>query len=93
MKKLDNCPVTHISLHIKLRELQRSGLLSTQSVYYPGMGAGERYALDGQPVSVLVGHVGELDWLDIDTDSPASVNFPHDIAFVGRKLVAMAPSL
>jgi hypothetical protein len=93
MKNIDNCPVTHVSLHTLLRNLERNGVLGQKKTYHPGIGAGSRYTLNDEPLEVRTGFVGRLDWLDLGDEQPCSLSEPHDIAYVGRTLVAISKSL
>lgn len=93
MKRIEACPVTHISLHVLLRDLLASNVLNTEQTYRPGIGVGARYMMNGEPLQFKMGFVGRLDWLDTHTDTPIVLSAPHDIAYVGNSLVTMAKSL
>jgi hypothetical protein len=93
MKKVESCPVTHVSLHVLLRDLLARGVLGTEETYRPGIGRGARYTLNGEPLQFKMGFVGRLDWLDTHTDAPVVLSTPHDVAYVGNSLVTMARSL
>lgn len=93
MRRIDSCPVTHISLHSILKEFAEKGVIGTQEVYRPGFGLGVRYTMNGEPLQFKMGFVGKLDWLDTHTELPVVLNTPHDIAYVGNSLVTMAKSL
>lgn len=93
MKKIDLCPVTHVSLFMMLRDLERGGVLTLSELFRPGFGLAQRYMLDGQSVQFKIGYTGPTDWLDVGESMPGYVSEPHDIAYVGRTLIANSKTL
>lgn len=95
MKRIDSCPVTHISLHAVMRELATRGVLGTKEVYHPGMGVGVHYTYNGEPLQFRMGFTGRLDGLNTNAEEPIVFSEPHDIAYIGstKTLVTFAKSL
>lgn len=93
MRKVDSCPVTHISLHVLLKELVTLGAIGTQDVYRPGFGVGTKYTYNGLPLQFKIGFTGKVDWLETNTEQPLVFNEPYDLAYSGKTLVTYAKSL
>lgn len=93
MKRIDSCPVTHVSLHMVLKELASMGTITPEEVYRPGIGLGTRYTYNGEPLQFRIGFIGRLDWLEATTEQPLVFSVPHDIVYVGKTLITFAKSL
>ena len=93
--KIDACPVTHISLHIKLRDMERDGTLTSRRTYHPGIGEGSEYLFEGRPLAFKMGYKGDTVGLNTNMEQPLVFVEPHDVAydFETKTLLAFAKSL
>ena len=74
------CPVYHLSLHTKLNECVKAGILKERPVKYPGVGEGISLTLNGVPITVKRRIRGTPCW---DNGVPPGLYFDdfHDVAF------------
>lgn len=94
MGSINQCPITHITLHSILKEFARQEIIKSYEVYRPGFGLGSRYLYNGEPLEIRTGFVGKLDWLNVVGNQPAVFHEPHDLAYDAKTktLVAFAKS-
>lgn len=67
-----------VTIFSKMRELEKLGVVTTETVYRYGMGAGERYLYKGAPVRLIPNFVGNSKLLDAE-GQPVYFQDPHDV--------------
>jgi hypothetical protein len=87
-------PVETISLFIRLRDLERSGHLTSQPVFEPGFGGGSAFCFEGRPLNFKMGYVGDTEGLKTQTGSLMVFDRPVDLAYDRETLtlIAVAPA-
>lgn len=86
------CPIEHLTIYSKIRQLVEFGILQEQDTYHPGIENGTCYTYKGNKIQLISGVTGEPQW----HHEYGSVYFdrPHDVVIdpVTNKMLAFAIS-
>lgn len=92
--KLEDCPVEHVSLHSKLEELIKLGVLKEEPVYHSGFGQGKMITFNGVKIKIKRKIKGIPKWKN---GVPEGLYFheSHDVAYcpVTSTLISWAMSI
>lgn len=78
--KVDDCPIKHLSLHVKLRQCVEAGILEEHPVYHSGFGIGRYLTYNGNRIKIKRKVKGVPRWKN---GVPAGLHFheAHDVAY------------
>jgi hypothetical protein len=77
---IDDCPIEHVSLHVKIKELVKIGVLEEKPVYHAGFGQGSFMSYNGHKIKIKRKVKGTPRW---ENGVPDGLYFhdSHDVAY------------
>lgn len=91
---IENCPIKHLSLHVKLKQCVENGTLEEVPVYHSGFGSGKALMYNGNKIKIRRKIKGHPRWKNGVPDG-LFFHESHDVAYDPETstLIAWAPAL